>query len=187
MPQQLVFEFINMIEPFAGPVGAIPLEIQVLSVLNFLAGGSYQVYILHQISSLYISAEIFIRFFSLVYMHRRVGGDAFSALSQSSVSRFIDKYTRIVSNSLAHRYIKFPQTPNELDEVKRGFQHKFNVHGIIGVIDGTHVKLSALPKETEHAFIDRKGDHSITVQLVCDSNMLIRNVNARFPGCICVC
>lgn len=36
-----------MIEPFADPIGAIPLEIQVLSVLNFLAGGSYQVYILH--------------------------------------------------------------------------------------------------------------------------------------------
>lgn len=45
MPQRLVFNLIEQIRPFANPTGEIVLEIQILSVLNFLASGSYQVYV----------------------------------------------------------------------------------------------------------------------------------------------
>lgn len=120
--------------------------------------------------------------FSYVFIFRRVGGDAFNSMSQPSISRYIEKYTEIMTNNLAHRYIHFPQTQNELAEVKRGFELKFNFPGVIGIVDGTHVQLSALRKEIEHAFVDRKGNHSINVQIVCDSSMLITSINARFPG-----
>lgn len=43
---------------------------------------------------------------------------------------------------------------------------KSNIPGIIGLIDGTHVALAGLPKDTEHAFVNRKGFHSINVQIV---------------------
>lgn len=42
-PQNIAFRLIDTIRPFARNLGEIPLEIQVLSVLNFCASGSYQV------------------------------------------------------------------------------------------------------------------------------------------------
>ncbi|XP_048251815.1 putative nuclease HARBI1, partial [Haliotis rufescens] len=40
--------------------------------------------------------------------------------------------------------------------------------GVIGCIDGTHVRIQA-PSDNEPAFVNRKGYHSINVQAVCDS------------------
>lgn len=42
LPQRLVFELIDEIRGFVDNIGLVPLEIQILSVLNFLASGSYQ-------------------------------------------------------------------------------------------------------------------------------------------------
>lgn len=41
-PQNIAFKLIDTIRPYARDLGDIPLEIQVLSVLNFCASGSYQ-------------------------------------------------------------------------------------------------------------------------------------------------
>lgn len=83
---------------------------------------------------------------------------------------------------MAPIYIRFPQTPNELNEIKQNFNRQFNFPGIVGIINGTHVVISALPNDIENAYVDRRGLHSLTVQLVCDANMEITNVNARYPG-----
>lgn len=50
------------------------------------------------------------------------------------------------------------------------------------MIDGTHIAITALPKEIESAYVNRKGFHSINAQIVCNADMVITNVNARFPG-----
>ena len=50
-------------------------------------------------------------------------------------------------------------------------------------MDGTHVKIIA-PSENLEEYIDRKGYHSINVQILVDSNYLIRNVVARWPGSV---
>lgn len=42
LPQKIAFRLIDEIRPFAGNFGEITLEIQVLSLLNFCASGSYQ-------------------------------------------------------------------------------------------------------------------------------------------------
>lgn len=78
--------------------------------------------------------------------------------------------------------MRFPRTLNELGEVKRGFVDKFDFPGVIGIVDGTHVAIAGMPRNIENAFVDRRGIHSLTVQLICDSNMMIANVNARYPG-----
>lgn len=45
-PQKLAFRLIDTIRPFAENLGEIPLELQVLSVLNFCASGSYQLLVI---------------------------------------------------------------------------------------------------------------------------------------------
>ena len=38
------------------------------------------------------------------------------------------------------------------------------------------------PKDIEHVYLNRKGYHSKNVQLICDLELRIFNVNARFGG-----
>nr|CAI5826194.1 unnamed protein product [Callosobruchus analis] len=63
---------------------------------------------------------------------------------------------------------------------------KFGFPGIIGCIDCTHVAIVSPhqqhPDYPEHLYINRKHYHSINVQLICDSNLRILNINARYPG-----
>lgn len=126
-------------------------------------------------------------FFSLSFFfqwkfHSRVGADAFHTLSQSMISRYIAKYTHIITVYLSPRFIKFPRTQAEIQETKDRFFNTFNLLGVLSIVDRTHVAISALPHLIEHAYVNRKGFHSINVQIACDSRMLITNINARFPG-----
>lgn len=41
-PQTIVHRLIDEIRPFVHNAGEVPIEIQILSVLNFMASGSYQ-------------------------------------------------------------------------------------------------------------------------------------------------
>lgn len=98
------------------------------------------------------------------------------------ISRYVNYYSRIISQNLAQKYIRFPRSLDEMAETKALFEALFNFPGILGVVDGTHVALTALPLEIENAYVNRKGFHSINTQIVCNANMLITNINARFPG-----
>lgn len=82
---------------------------------------------------------------------------------------------------MANIFIKFPRTQQEFNTIRRSFMNRFQLPGIIGAIDGTHVAILK-PSNDEHNFINRKGFHSLNVQIVCDPNLIILNVNANFGG-----
>ena len=46
-------------------------------------------------------------------------------------------------------------------------------------IDRTHMKASS---EVEFDFVNRKHSHSINVQMICDAEMRLTNIVARWPG-----
>lgn len=98
------------------------------------------------------------------------------------ISRYIAKYTHIIAIRLAPRFIKFPTTQAEIDQTKEQFLNTFHCPGVLSIVDGTHVAVSALSRLVEHAYVNRKGFHSINVQIACDARMVITNINARFPG-----
>lgn len=113
---------------------------------------------------------------------RSGGSHAFHNLSQTMMSRYVNYYSTIITHHLAPRYVQFPQTEDEINRTKTQFEAFYHFRGILGVVDGTHVAITALPLDVEYAYVNRKGFHSINTQIVCDANMLITNVNARFPG-----
>lgn len=115
-------------------------------------------------------------------MYRRVGSDGFNSISQPMVSRYITKYSDIITNELAPIYVRFPQNNAEIAAKKLEFEQNYHFPGIVGVVDGTHIYLSAVLNRIEHAFVNRKQRHSINAQIVCDAKMIITNVNARYPG-----
>ncbi|XP_033738226.1 putative nuclease HARBI1 [Pecten maximus] len=52
---------------------------------------------------------------------------------------------------------------------------------VLGCIDGTFVRIST-PRENEPDYVNRKGFHSLNVQMVCNNNFIITNCVARWPG-----
>lgn len=133
------------------------MHLQVLSALNFYAGGSYQ---------------------------RRVGRDAHNYVCQSIVSRSVRNISDLISKHLGPKYVKFPQSDEEIESTKAGFYIKYKVPGIIGLVDCTHLPLAALKKEIEIPYVNRKGFHSLNAQIIGNVKNLILNINARYPGSI---
>ena len=89
-------------------------------------------------------------------------------ISQSATSSAIHAVT---SGLVRHagEYIKFPVTPDSQERAKQAFWAKYGFPGVLGAIDCTHV-------------INRKGTHSINVQVICDANSIITHVFANYPG-----
>ena len=52
---------------------------------------------------------------------------------------------------------------------------------VIGCIDCTHIRISG-PHQNEHEYVNRKGVHSINVQLVGNADLSIINAELNWPG-----
>ncbi|CAI6369630.1 unnamed protein product [Macrosiphum euphorbiae] len=134
---------------------------KVLVALNFFATGSYQT---------------------------PVGNSRFTSISQSSVSRCIEEVTTALNeDDIFGSWVKFPGNIRELRKVRNEFYETTGFQGCVGCIDCTHVAIVPPIKDPfnanpEYIYINRKGYHSINVQLICDAKLRILNVNALFPG-----
>lgn len=62
--------------------------------------------------------------------------------------------------------LRWPSTAAERQEIKQGFFEKGGFPGVIGCIDGTHLRIQG-PSAHESDFVNRKGFHSINVQAIC--------------------
>ncbi|KAK4882434.1 hypothetical protein RN001_005753 [Aquatica leii] len=148
---------INQIQPFTHePVKSfgVTTEIKVLCALRFYATGCYQ---------------------------RSIGQDFNCGLSQSSVHRCIREITNVIYEHLCDQHINFPNTRRERNLIKNEFMVRWGFPGAIGAIDCTHIAILKPPIE-EHNFINRKGYHSLNVQIICDHNLKINNMFANFGG-----
>lgn len=103
-----------------------------------------------------------------------------SGISQSSASRFIAAAKDILVSKV-NDFIKFPESNQEFIDIINGFHDLANFPGVIGAIDGTQIPIRA-PKEKEYAYVNRKGFHSINVQVVVDHKSRFRDVVVRWPG-----
>ncbi|XP_067894158.1 putative nuclease HARBI1 [Heterodontus francisci] len=89
---------------------------------------------------------------------------------------------KVVTDALFHRannFITFKTDNTSQAERARGFGTKSGFPMVQGIIDRTHVAIRA-PAGQSGAFINRKGFHSLNVQLVCDHGRKIMQVAALF-------
>nr|CAI5858519.1 unnamed protein product [Callosobruchus analis] len=75
----------------------------------------------------------------------------------------------------------FPRTDGDKNSIKDSFMEATHFPGVIGAVDCTHVEIVQPPIE-DHNYINRKGYHSKNIQIICDYDLKILNINARFPG-----
>ncbi|KAB0795339.1 hypothetical protein PPYR_06811 [Photinus pyralis] len=161
--KDLCHEIIDMVSPFLihpSRTSALSIQTKVLAALRFYGSGSYQ--------------EI-------------TGSNSFVAISQPSVSRAVNEVTNALNRpEILNNEIRFPQNVEELQNLRTKFYEKYRFPGVIGCIDCTHVSVVAPHANDEHVpehiYVNRKNYHSLNVQLICDHNLKILNVIARFPG-----
>ncbi|CAG5037667.1 unnamed protein product [Parnassius apollo] len=79
------------------------------------------------------------------------------------------------------KHIRFPQNRNERNLIKRKFYDKCGLPAVVGCIDCSHVAI-VRPSEHEEQYFNRKHFHSINTQVICDSDLLITNVDASYGG-----
>lgn len=82
---------------------------------------------------------------------------------------------------MSARYTKFPYTADEQANITAQFAATASFPNVIGDISCTHIAVKA-PSQDESVDINRKHFHSINVQIICDAQMQLSNIVARWPG-----
>lgn len=106
-----------------------------------------------------------LRFFAEGTYQKGVGNDLFVGMAQPTFSKVLSEVLMILENHLCPVAIRFPIDDVQKDAIKRGFYGKTGFPGIIGCVDGTHVRIIS-PATDQHLYYNRKGFHSINVMLV---------------------
>ncbi|XP_071062496.1 putative nuclease HARBI1 [Pseudochaenichthys georgianus] len=102
-------------------------------------------------------------------VHRTTVGEVVTAVCDA-LARLLD------------HFVTFP-TDGQIAKVKQTFFLLGDMSNTIGVIDCTHVHIQA-PRQREWEYVNRKGRHSINVQLVGDADLAITNCVVRWPGSV---
>lgn len=158
VPKDLFKYLLNIIEGKlrspAGSASVLPI-IRLSAALRFLAEGSYQ---------------------------KGAGNDLFAGISQPTMSKSLSTILDILESEVCPTAITFPTDEAEKNEIKMAFFEKTGFPGIVGCVDGTHVRIIAPPSNLQHIYYNRKGFHSLNVMLVCDHKLRIRYVDSNNPG-----
>ncbi len=111
--------------------------------------------------------------------HLRVIGDTFG-IHISTTSRIVQNVTSAIIEHL-DEHVQMPTVRN-IAEAKQEFYGIANFPGVIGVIDGTHIRMQRPANMNDQPFINRKGYCSINVQAVCDARRRFISICAEWPG-----
>jgi len=84
-------------------------------------------------------------------------------------------------NNLLDRYISWPLNQNTQADIAAKFHEKKGFPGILGCIDGTHIKIKA-PHEYSQSYVNRKGYHSVIFQAICSHDMRFTSCFVGWPG-----
>ncbi len=83
------------------------------------------------------------------------------------------KAMSVALDSLINQFVSFPKDDHAA-QTKYKFFQMGNMPSTISAIDCTHVHIQA-PCEREWEYVNRKGSHSINIQLVGNADLIITN------------
>ncbi|XP_053954971.1 putative nuclease HARBI1 [Anastrepha ludens] len=131
---------------------AVPAVLQLAACLSLLASGGYQ---------------------------HAIGNDYLIGICQSTVSKLTGNVLEEIEAKLCPKHIKFE--PDDSRRCKDWFVENYQIPGVVGCIDGTHIGLQK-PTVNEHMYFNRKGFHSINAMLICDHTTKILAINCQYGG-----
>lgn len=95
-----------------------------------------------------------------------VGNDFNLGLSQPVVCRILSETLNALEAVICPLWIKLAMTEEEKSESKVDFFERTGFPGVIGCVDGTHIKIFAPNKEDQNMYYNRKGFFSLNAMVV---------------------
>uniref|UniRef100_A0A9J8AKJ7 Putative nuclease HARBI1 n=1 Tax=Cyprinus carpio carpio TaxID=630221 RepID=A0A9J8AKJ7_CYPCA len=108
-------------------------------------------------------------------------GDA-ENLNKATICRTI-RNVSLAMKSLVHIFITFPGHRRFI-HIKEEFYKIAAFPNVIGTVDCTHIRIQRPSGAHEGDYVNRKSFHSINVQMICDADCLITNLEAKWPGSV---
>ena len=114
---------------------------------------------------------------------------------QDTIHRMSDRFNITDSSNLRCRNQVFsvmlpkkevhflPHDENVKNTIIGDFYTASNFPNVLGVIDGTHIRIVA-PREHPQVYVNRKKFHSIILQGICAHNLQFLHVVAGWPGSV---
>jgi hypothetical protein len=97
-----------------------------------------------------------------------------------TVSRIVVRVSKAIAQ-LYNVYVGFPNTENDIRTIQQRFYDVAAFPRVIGAIDCTHIKVQSPGGEDGEIYRNRKSYFSLNTQMICDSELRILNVVARWP------
>ncbi|XP_048481408.1 putative nuclease HARBI1 [Plutella xylostella] len=111
---------------------------------------------------------------------QRCIGDT-AGVHKSSVSRIIYRVSRAIAN-MRQEWVSMPQNVQEMEKTATRFYEISAFPKVVGAIDCTHIPIKSPGGEHAENYRNRKLFFSMNVQAICDADMYITNIVARWPG-----
>ncbi|XP_066600973.1 putative nuclease HARBI1 [Prorops nasuta] len=102
-------------------------------------------------------------------------------ISNSSAWHAVKRVVKILCQ-LRNHFIRWPGA-EAAKATSRVIEGKYKLQGVLGMMDGTHIRILA-PKENAVAYINRKGYHSIQLQVICNEKRQFIHCFAGMPGSV---
>ncbi|XP_050297261.1 putative nuclease HARBI1 [Anthonomus grandis grandis] len=99
-------------------------------------------------------------------------------ISKATVCRIVHKVVLSINRTMLRETVCWP---DDIGRVMYQFKQIAGMPLVCGAVDGTLIKVDA-PSLHEPAFVDRHGNHSLNIMLVCGPSLKFYYVSANWPG-----
>jgi len=108
----------------------------------------------------------------------------FHQVSKSSAQRLINYCGKAIVDSLERRFVRFPVSEAERQHVAEGFRSLAGFPGVLGALDGTHVRISApaVPEAEKKLYWCRHQEYSVVLSAIVDAKGRFIHTHFGFPG-----
>lgn len=105
----------------------------------------------------------------------------FAGVSESAACVIVRDVTEAIAR-LRRDYIYMPRTPETILDVQLEFYRIARFPKVVGSLDCTHIEIESPGGNEAEYYRNRKGWFSWNVQTICDANLRILDIVARWPG-----
>lgn len=112
-----------------------------------------------------IKLATFLRFVATGSYQRTVGNESVSSSSKTTVGSAISECLELFEEWICPQWIKMP-SPHEEHQIMQEFFDSTGFPGVIGCVDGTHIRIKSPGPDVKRLYYNRKGYCSINAMVV---------------------